>query len=144
MSSNTKKIFIDTGPFIVLLLSWWAIGMSVAQEAGYHVEQQFESPFLKNLFYNDWLPIITAVAWGTGWGIALLGMRNQKSLISLRWFFLISIPPLLYLLISIVVRSINHALVNDLIDPSLSPFQEGITFGSIFAVLQNMKKDSDG
>lgn len=144
MTPNTKKLFINLGIFVVLLESWWAIGMFVVSKAENHVGEQFQIPYLSNQYYNDWLPVIIAIAYSVGWGIALLVMRKNKSLLSLRWFLLISIPPLLYLLTLIAVRSVNRAFANDLMDPSLSPFQYGIISGSIFAVLQNMKKDLDG
>ncbi len=144
MTPNTKKLLVNIGTFVVLLESWWAIGMSVGSIAESHVGKQFQIFSLRNNYYNDWVPVIVALAFGVGWGIALWTMQDQKTVRSLRFLLLISILPLLYLLIIFAVRSVNPALVSDLMDPSLSPFQFGIFSGSVFAVLQNMKKDSDG
>jgi len=146
MTPNAKKLLLNIGTFAILLSSWWTIGQFVAQKAEFHVEQQFESTYLRGSYYNDWLPVISAIACGVGWGIALLVMKENKSerLLSFRWLFLIIVLLFICSLIFLVVGNVNRALRNDLIDPSLMPFLGGVIYGSLFAYVQNVTRDSNG
>src|SRR5258706_12194692 len=139
MTPNAKKLLVDIGTFVVLLESWWLIGAFVGQRAEYHVGQQFQSVYLKGSYYNDWLPVITAIAWGLGWGIALLVIAKNNS--KRMWIFLILIATAFCSLLLFSIGNLNPTLVNDLMDPSITPFFFGIIAGSFFARLRNLEKD---
>ena len=142
MTPYAKKLFVNIGTFVILLESWWLIGAFVGQGTEFHAGQQFESVYLKGYYYNDWLPVITAIAWGLGWGIALLVIAKNNS--KRMWMFLILIATAFCSLLLYSVGNLNPTIANDLLNPSITPFFLGVIAGSLFAQLQNMRKVSDG
>ncbi|MBV6451707.1 MAG: hypothetical protein MHPDNHAH_02454 [Anaerolineales bacterium] len=146
MPSRYKKIYINSLSFVILLISWWAIGMSAAQKAEHNIGKVFESSILTGSYYNDWLPVIISMAWGVGWGIATVVITFKKTYsrgISFQWLFLIFIPPTLCWLLIFIARNMNSSFTDEFLEPSLMPFLSGIVFGLAFAELQNMKRGSD-
>ena len=147
MSSNAKSIFANIGYFLCFIVSWWVIGATVSGEAVRNDGRFFDtqSVLLAGAYYNDWLPVITAVAFGLGWCIAVLvtslGRTNSQP-ITFQVLFLIfgtvaCFPVLMW------VRNIAPVFENDFVDPSFPLFLSGIVNGIGFSLLRKFERSND-
>jgi hypothetical protein len=133
MSPGAGKIFVNVMSFVLLLISWWIMGSFVAQKAVREDGQFFaaNSPILAGSYFNDWLSVFAAGAFGLGWMIAMWISSMFRSRLQefTAAILLISIPILFGLPIQIRLNTWDSSLPGELFKTLLLLFMFGSTIG---------------
>jgi hypothetical protein len=138
MSPMTKKLFVSILSFLVLVLSWWNIGTTVAREAVAHDGQWFETSFLNGQYFNDRLPVFTALGFGLGWIVAMVVVSKIKSenKVLLTMLLVILGIGVFYFLFSLLINQLSESMVTEVLDLTASMFLPGGNLGMLMGVLR--------
>lgn len=139
-----KRFFVNTGFFVSLLLSWWMLAGTVSQNAALMDGKWFEESLavLGGLYYNDWLPVIAAGAFGLGWifPIILSALATSRLQEFTLLVFAIFFVPFLGFVFSTRINSLNYPTLEELFSTSLLIYMTGTLNGIFISQLRKMEK----